>query len=187
MKTGAVLTLLAALAAAGAASAPRPASATILQAATLDELAREADLVAVVTPTVDRRSYWREGRIFTDVRCVVTAVLKGASGPSVVVRLPGGTVGDIGQSVAGAPALGANVPVVAFLTRPRDGGRAVLSMAAGLLPVSVVGGVVQVLPARTEGITFLPGAPPVAAPRVVVPAGGLALAAFVERVREVTR
>jgi len=186
MKTGAVLTLLAALSAAGAASSPRPAGATILQAATLDELSREADLVAVLTPSTDRRSYWREGRIYTDVRCVVTAVVKGSAGPSVIVRLPGGTVGDIGQTVAGAPALRADVPVVAFLTRSRDGGRAVLSMAAGLLPVSVVGGVVQVLPARTEGITFLPGAPPAARPRVVVPAGGLPLTAFVERVREVT-
>lgn len=187
MKTGAVLTLLAALASAGAASAPRPAGATILQAATLDELSREADLVAVLTPTADRRSYWRDGRIFTDVRCVVTATIKGPASPSVIVRLPGGTVGDIGQSVAGAPTLRVSVPVVAFLMRPRDGGRAVLSMAAGLLPVSVAGGVVQVLPARTEGITFLPGAPPAAPPRVVVPAGGLPLTAFVERVREVTR
>jgi hypothetical protein len=187
MTTRAVLTLLAALAATGITSSPRAAGATVLLAATLDELSREADLVAVITPTANRRSYWREGRIYTDVFCAVTANVKGIAGPSVLVRLPGGTVGDIGQSVAGAPELRAGVPVVAFLTRAREGGRAVLSMAAGLLPVALVNGVLQVLPAHTDGITFLPGPAPVAPVRVMVPERGLPLDAFVARVREVTR
>jgi hypothetical protein len=187
MTTRAVLTLLAALATSGVVSFPQVASATVLQAATLDELSHEADLVAVVTPTANRRSYWRDGRIYTDVFCAITATVKGSAAPSVLIRLPGGTVGDIGQSVAGAPELRAGVPVVAFLTRAREGGRAVVSMAAGLLPVAVVDGVVQVLPARTDGITFLPGPAPVAPVRVVVPERGLPLDTFIARVREVIR
>lgn len=187
MKTRATLALLCALTTGGALAAPRRVEATVLVAATLDELSREAELVAVVTPTAERRSYWREGRIHTDVVCAVTATIKGPAAATVRVRLPGGVVGDLGQRVAGAPELPAGVPVVVFLSGAREGARFVLSMAAGVLPVGTAGGVVQVLPARTEGISFVPGAPQPSPPRVVVPAGGLPLSAFAARVREVTR
>jgi len=184
MKMRAALVLLTALASAGGASAPRPAEATVLFAATLDELSREAGLVAVVTPTAERRSYWRDGRVVTDVVCAVTAAIKGPAAPTALVRLPGGVVGAVGQSVSGAPELPAGVPVVVFLSPLREGARTVLSMAAGVLPMAAPGGVVSVLPARTEGITFLPGRPSPPA-TVVVPAQGLPLATFVARVRAV--
>src|SRR5262245_49189949 len=52
---------------------------------------------AVVRARVtDSRSYWNDDRsmIFTDVTLQVKGLLHGASGNTIVVRVPGGTVGD---------------------------------------------------------------------------------------------
>ncbi len=115
----------------------RAAGATTLYERTLDELARAADAVVVATPSAERRSFWRNGRIVTDVAVNVTAVITGHAAPGALsVRLPGGTVGDIAQHLAGAPSLDAGVPVVLFLSAPRDGARAVLSLSAGVLPMA---------------------------------------------------
>jgi hypothetical protein len=186
MPSRAVRLLLVALSMGGVTAAPRTVAGTVLFETTLDELSREADLVAVIVPTVQRRSFWHEGHIVTDVLCEVTVPIRGAAATRVVVRLPGGVVGAVGQTVAGAPVLSPGVPVVAFLSADRNGCRTVLSMAAGILPLSMVAGQVRVLPARTEGITFLPG-PPSSPPRVVLSAGGLPLGTFVARIRAVPR
>ncbi len=168
----------------------RRADATVLFSRTVDELAREADAVVIATPLNDRASRWLHGRIVTEVTARVDAVITGrvAVGSTVVVRTPGGVVGEVGQSLEGSPSLSADVPAVLFLTAPRSGARAVLSLAAGVMPVTVApSGAVMVLPARTEGLTMLPPPTPSPTPRVVVPPGGVALDAFVARVREVAR
>lgn len=170
--------------------ATRQASATVLFERSVDELAREADAVVVATPLDDRSSRWLNGRIVTEVTVRVDAVITGRIAPStsLTVRTPGGVVGEIGQALEGSPALSPNVPVVLFLTAPRSGARAVLSLAAGVMPVSATpGGAVVVLPARTEGLTMLAPPSPTPTPRVTVPPSGLTLEAFVARVREVVR
>lgn len=168
----------------------RHADATVLFDRTLDELAREADAVVVATPLDARTSRWQGGRIVTDVTVRVDAVLTGrvTASSDLVVRIPGGVVGDVGQSLSGAPTLTAGVPSVLFLTAPRSGARAVLSLSAGVLPVSALpGGAVVVLPARTEGLTLLPPSGPVVAARVVVPPAGLPLQTFAALLRGVVR
>lgn len=170
--------------------AARHAEATVLFERTLDELAREADAVVVATPLDARVSRWQGGRIVTDVTVRVDAVLTGriVASRDLVVRIPGGVVGDVGQSLSGAPTLTAGAPAVLFLTAPRSGARAVLSLSAGVLPVSALpSGAVVVLPARTEGLTLLPPGGPVAAARVVIPSGGLPLQTFATLLREVVR
>ncbi len=170
--------------------ATRHAGATVLFERSVDELAREADAVVVATPLDARTSRWLGGRIVTDVTVRIDAVLKGPLSPSsaVVVRLPGGVVGEVGQSLSGAPALPSNAPAVLFLTASRGGARAVLSLSAGVLPVSATpDGSVLVMPARTEGLTLLPTSGPVTAARVVVPPRGLALPTFAAMLREALR
>lgn len=166
---------------------PRPAAATVMAAVSLEELAREAALVAVLTPTADQRAHWRDGRVVTDVVCAVAGALKGRAPSTVTVRLPGGVVGDVGQRVEGAATLPPGAPAVVFLGAERDGARVVLAMSAGVLPLATIRGTVTVLPARTEGITFVPGASPAPPSRVTVPSQGLPLADFAARLREVTR
>jgi hypothetical protein len=170
--------------------AARQADATVLFARSIDEMARDADVVVVATPTGPRASRWQGGRIVTDVSVRIDAVITGRMVPSSVltVRLPGGVVGEIGQSLAGAPTLTPDVPTVLFLTASREGVRSVLSLSAGSLPVSVApGGAVVVLPARTEGMTLLPPQGPTSPARVVLPPEGLPLETFAVRVREVIR
>lgn len=170
--------------------ATRQASATVLFERSVDELAREADAVVLATPLAGRTSRWSSGRIVTDVTARIDAVLSGrvANGSTVVVRTPGGVVGDVGQTLSGAPTLTEGVAVVLFLTAPRNGARAVLSLSAGVLPVQArPDGAVLVMPAVTEGLTLLPPNGPVAPARVQIPAEGMPLQTFVTRLREVVR
>lgn len=178
-----------ALGLAALAAAPSAARATTLFERSLDELAREADLVVVATPTAGRRSFWREGRIYTDVPVAVALVVVGR-GPvaGLVVRLPGGVVGEVAQALPGGPTLDEGAPAVLFLSRARDGVRTVLGLSTGVLPLRATpGGDVVVAPARTEGLTLLPAPARVAAPAVVVPPQGDGLARFVARLRAVAR
>lgn len=175
--------MLASLVAYGAAPC-----ATVLYARPLEALARDADAVVVATPAA-RHAFWQGGRVFTDVTVSVDAVITGHMGApaSVTVRLPGGTVGAVGQSLAGAPSLDEGVPVVLFLSAPRNGVRAVLSLSAGALPLTVTAAGPWVHPARTEGLTLLPDPSQTAPARVVVPPEGMALTLFASRLREALR
>ncbi len=168
------------------AAAPR---ATVLYARPVEALARDADAVVVATPAAARHAFWQGRRIFTDVTVSVDVVITGrvAAPSTVTVRLPGGTVGEVGQSLAGAPSLEAGAPVVLFLSAPHDGVRSVLSLSAGVLPLAMTAAGPWVRPARTEGLTLLPDPSPAPPPRVVVPPEGMALTAFASRLREALR
>jgi hypothetical protein len=174
-------------------TAPRLTHATVMLHRSVDELAAMADAVVVATAPrgpdggLRASSAWRAGRIFTDVGLTVNVPIAGpfSAGAALTVRLPGGVVGDVGQTVAGAPVFRAGETYVVFLQRLPDGSWAVLDMAAGLLPVSAdpVRGM-TVFPSRADGITFVepPGG------RVVeVAAGGEALVPFVDRLRRAGR
>jgi hypothetical protein len=169
----------------------REAQGTVMVERSLDELARQADLVVVATPSAARRSFWQHGRIYTDVPLTLNFVVRGTApaAEALRVRLPGGTVGDVGQMLAGAPALDAGGVYLLFLSPPRDGARAVLNLAAGVLPVTVgASGEVRVMPARTGGLTFIPptgGSSSVQ--RIEVPPEGERLERVVARLRAVLR
>ncbi len=167
------------------------ADATVLFDRSLDELARDADAVVIATPSASQRAFWVRGRIFTEVTVHVDAVVTGhaSANTDLRVRLPGGTVGEVGQTVAGAPSLTAGATVVLFLSPPREGdARVIESFAAGVLPmVSTPAGEVRVMPARTEGLTLVPPPSPSPATRFTLPSAGLALPTFVARLREAAR
>lgn len=94
------------------------ASASVMVEVTVDEMAREADLVArgKVVRTESRRSV--DGmRIFTEVTLQVDERWKGASGSTVRFRVPGGTHDGIAQIVQGAPRFTEGEEVIVFLHR----------------------------------------------------------------------
>ncbi len=110
------LLLLAMLALAG------PARATVMLEASIDELARESDAVVrgKVVSTEGRKS--ADGkRIFTRVTVEVAEAWKGAPGKTVVVQVPGGVHGEVGQVVHGAPRFADGEEVVVFLRRLPEG------------------------------------------------------------------
>jgi len=86
---------------------------------------------------VDVRSAWNdEGTaIFTWVTLDVKGRLLGKATDQLVVRVPGGTVGDFTSEMEGAPKFRVGDEVVSFIARWHDGVAMVAGYAAGLSTV----------------------------------------------------
>jgi hypothetical protein len=146
-------------------SAPRGARATTVVPITLEDLSRRADVVVVATVRTTRARW--EGRILvTDAELEVRVAMKGpvAPGATIVLRVPGGVLGEIGQTIPGVPRPERGDTFVAFLTAAEDGspGRYHLThLTASILPVLAPGpsasptGALRVRPA-SEGMTVGP-------------------------------
>ncbi len=150
------------------------ASATVMLRATLEELAKESDLVLraeVVSteglPTSDGK------RIFTRVVLAAGEAYKGTPPPKVVVHVPGGSYGGYGQLVHGAPRFEVGEEVVVFLVKQAGSGDGTIyrvnGMAQGKLSV-VKGPEGELAVQRLEGLelTPAPGAPAGKAPDVTL-------------------
>jgi hypothetical protein len=124
-----------ALAAIFLAGATLPAASTFLKVdiPTLQKMS-ESVVHARVT---DVRSAWNDegSAIFTFVTLEVKARLHGAADNQIVVRVPGGTVGDFTSEMEGAPRFLQGDEVVAFIARWHDGVAMVAGYAAGLSKV----------------------------------------------------
>lgn len=94
--------------------------ATVLRL-TFEELTVRSDAVVrgrVVASTPKMNA--AAGRISTFTEVEVTEAIKGTPGKRITVRQPGGEVGGIGQSVAGAARFSPGEEVVLFLARAPD-------------------------------------------------------------------
>ena len=87
---------------------------------------------------VDVRSAWNDegSAIFTFVTLEVTGRLHGVAQGQIVVRVPGGTVGDFTSEMEGAPKFQQGDEVVAFISRWDDGVAMVAGYAEGLSRVN---------------------------------------------------
>jgi len=128
-----VVTFLGMLAAGLALLAGPARGATVLRLS-FEELTERSDAVVrgrVVgsTPKMNAAA----GRISTFTEVQVIEAIKGAPGKRVTVQQPGGVVGGIGQSVAGAAKFAPGEEVVLFLARAPDDASVfqVLGMSAG--------------------------------------------------------
>jgi len=99
-----------------------PVQASMFLKEDVQSLKQRAEAV-VRAGVVDVRSYWNADAtmIFTDVTLEVKGRLHGSSDNQVVVRVPGGTVGDFTVEMEGAPRFGVGEDVVAFIARWDDG------------------------------------------------------------------
>jgi hypothetical protein len=113
LRTLGVLSLLAAA----------PASATVSEALSLDQLVGGADDVVVAVATSSQSQFDAQGRIVTDVEMQVEDSMKGSSaaGHILVVRRLGGYVGDLGMLVEGEPQFEVGGRYLVFLRRMTDG------------------------------------------------------------------
>lgn len=127
----ALLALVALLGPAGSAGA------TVMLEASVEELTRESDAVVrgKVAAAEGRRSADGQ-RIFTRVTVEVAEAWKGAPGRTVVIQVPGGVDGEIGQIVHGAPTFAPGEEVVVFLRR-------LPGRPAGATPTFQVAGLAQ--------------------------------------------
>ena len=87
---------------------------------------------------VDVRSAWNDegSMIFTYVTLEVTGRLHGTSPEQLVVRVPGGTVGDFTSVMEGAPQFQTGDRIVAFIARWYDGVPMVAGYAQGVSRVN---------------------------------------------------
>ncbi|HEY8207559.1 MAG TPA: hypothetical protein VIG99_08765 [Myxococcaceae bacterium] len=111
------------------------------------------------------------GRISTFTEVEVTETIKGAPGRRITVRQPGGEVGGIGQSVAGAARFAPGEEVVLFLMRAPDDAAVfqVLSMSAGKVRLEKKRDALRAV-RDLDGIHF-PDQPAQTAPQIPKPGG----------------
>jgi hypothetical protein len=135
---------------------PLTASATVVMAMSMEEMAARVPLI--VRGTVHRTdTQWGEGRarIWTYGEVVVTETLKGAGRATVVVRQPGGVIGDIGERVAGTATLTPGEEVVLFLEPVTDEPNVFIPFALAASKVSLENRRgVKVAVRDLSGITF---------------------------------
>lgn len=119
----------------GGAAHTSVADASISVALSIDDLAKESDLVVRATP-IERTSAREDGRIVTTTRLRIDRVIAGtASASEVSVRTLGGIVDGIGQYVEGEASFSGKTPSIVFL-RSRSGAHfAVAGRAQGLFVV----------------------------------------------------
>lgn len=115
------------------------ASATIVIAQTIEQMARRSPLILRGT-VLQQQSRWDDERrrINTYVELAVTDTLKGQAPRSILVRQPGGIVEELGQRVSGTASFSPREDVLVFLeTVPDEAGVfGVYSLAAGKVSLS---------------------------------------------------
>jgi len=124
-------------------AAPR-ARASVVQALSLEELTRNADLVIVAVPTEQHSRLDLDGKmIVTDVNLRVDEVLKGPvkRASNVVATLLGGRLDQLALQVPGEANFVSGMRVVVFLHRSQGGDDLrVVGMSQGVLPLVQQGG-----------------------------------------------
>ncbi|MCU0695592.1 MAG: hypothetical protein MUC96_03560 [Myxococcaceae bacterium] len=139
-----------------AALVPLTASATVVLAMSMEEMT--ARVPVVVRGTVHRVDpQWTEGRtgIWTYAEVVVKESLKGGTRTTVLVKQPGGTMGEVSMRVAGAAAFTPGEDVVLFLEPAVDEANTFVlhSMAASKVTLQNRRGV-QVALRDLSGLSF---------------------------------
>lgn len=101
--------------------APAAGFATVVRAATLEQLAAQTPVI-VRARVGQQQARWDDGRsrIHTFTEVLVTEALKGDVPKSLMVRQPGGVVDELGQHVDGAARFTQGEDVVLFLEAPAD-------------------------------------------------------------------
>jgi hypothetical protein len=108
--------------------------ASVSIAVAFDALVKDADAVALVTPS-EAKSVWEDGRIITYTKVKIDQSVAGDAGQEAWVRTLGGVVGKIGQLVDGEPVFSANKQSLLFLHKFSAGTFEVSARAQGQFPV----------------------------------------------------
>jgi hypothetical protein len=164
-----VLSFLGAMLAVAAISAPGLASTFV--ALDSQSLVRDSDAV-VQGRVLGIESFWDEqGRIIvTEARVQVEEAILGEPESIVLVRTPGGTVGDFTVEAHGFPRLEAGSEVILFLDRARaDGTRRLVGHQQGHFDVvERLDGVRMAVPRIEDGVRLLlPSGRPMPEPRSI--------------------
>lgn len=174
-----------------------PAAATVVVAHTFEQMVAEASLVVKARVNQVQSSFNRaHTSIDTWVEVEVEESIKGTltRGAPLLVRTPGGVVGEAGVHVAGAPAFRPGEQVVLFLERAGDDASTLVvqGLAAGKVTLEVDGDGTLRAMRDLSGLTFYDAQPGLTAPRgtlrtVARPEDLGAADAFIARLRKAAR
>ena len=108
--------------------------ATTLEQLSVDQMIQQSTAIVRAKVTGSYAAS-RNGSIYTFYRLQVTENLKSTTAPSVEVAVPGGVLGKVMQSVAGAPSLNVGSDYVLFLWTSRSGLTQVIGLSQGAFDV----------------------------------------------------
>jgi hypothetical protein len=115
-----------------------PLQSATLERLSLDEMVAKSTLI--VRGKVSDASTSASGPvIYTHYTIQVSERLKGQTGATVDIAVPGGTVNGLRQTFAGAPTLNAGDDFVFFLYTGRDGRTSILGLTQGLFALRADG------------------------------------------------
>ena len=119
-----------------ALTVPSGAFATIIRYVPFDTQCESAEIISLATVT-KVESHWAEGKkvILTEAEFNLVESVKGSASGTVSVRVLGGTVGELSQSVAGAPSFKVGQTWVVFLEPTGKGDYRVVGFNQGCYPV----------------------------------------------------
>jgi hypothetical protein len=116
--------------------------ATTLEQLSLDSMIQQSTAIVRAKVTGSFAAN-RNGTIYTYYRLQVTENLKSTTPGSTEVAVPGGTLGRMTQSVAGAPELRAGSEYVLFLWTSRSGLTQIIGLSQGALDLKSGSGAAQ--------------------------------------------
>ncbi len=86
----------------------------IVEEKSLNDLTTSSDAI-IAGKVISKESYWKDGNIFTDVTISASQHFKGKSDSQFLIKIPGGTVGNIYAEVSDVPLFEDNEDVLLFL------------------------------------------------------------------------
>ena len=110
-------------------------AATVMEPATLNELAQDAALIVRGQVTDVRAATARDGGIESIATIAVARTIKGAADALLSIRVPGGAIAGRRQIVVGAPTLRVRQHAVFFLARDIDNVWRPIRLSAGVIPI----------------------------------------------------
>lgn len=165
--------------------APSVVFASVVLSMSMEEMTTRAPLVVRGTVhRVDTQFSENRAKIWTYSEVVVRETLKGGARTTVLVKQPGGVVGNVGEKVAGVATFAPGEDVVLFLEPSPDEADCFVPMALSAAKVSLVNrGGKQLALRNLSGIAFVrPGQKGVVGPVEEVENLGFA-DAFLDRIR----
>lgn len=113
--------------------------ATTLEQLSVDQMIRQSTAIVRAKVTGSYAAN-RNGSIYTFYRLQVTENLKSTTVQNAEVAVPGGVLGKVMQSVAGAPTLNVGSDYVLFLWTSRSGLTQVIGLSQGAFDVKATAG-----------------------------------------------
>jgi hypothetical protein len=112
------------------------APATTLERLSLEEMAAKSHIIVRAT-VLGQAATQRGTLVYTNYSIKVTEKLKGDAGATLIVSVPGGTIGRVRQSFAGTPTMKSGAEYVVFIWKGKSGILHIIGLSQGLFDLKL--------------------------------------------------